>query len=140
MFWLFGQEAYGILALQPGIKSTTPALEGKVLTTGPPGKFFPHSVLNKPLVSYLRTFALASLSGWSALLIGTCMLTPSGPCGPHTPTLIREPLPEISLLHLPGFTVCYSGYHHLVQLICLSFTSSFSPQNVSCVQQRVYCF
>ena len=139
MFWLFGQEAYGILALQPGIKSTTPALEGKVLTTGPPGKFFPHSALNKPL-RLLPQDLCTGQSGWSALLIRTCTLTPSGPCGPHTPTLIREPLPEISLLHVPGFTVCYSGYHHLVQFICLSFTSSFSHQNVSCVQKRVYCF
>ena len=38
MFWFFGHKACGILALQPGIKPTPPALEGKVLTTGPPGK------------------------------------------------------------------------------------------------------
>ena len=31
--------ACGILVLQPGIEPTPPALEGKVLTTGPPGKF-----------------------------------------------------------------------------------------------------
>ena len=44
MFWYFGHEACGILAPQPGIEPTPPALEGKVLTTGPPGKslfFFP---------------------------------------------------------------------------------------------------
>ena len=38
MFWFFGPEAGGILAPQPGIEPTPPALEGKVLTTGPPGK------------------------------------------------------------------------------------------------------
>ena len=38
MFWLFGQEARGILAPPPGIDPALPALEGKVLTTGPPGK------------------------------------------------------------------------------------------------------
>ena len=38
MFWFFGHEACGILALWPGIEPTTPALEGKVLTTGLPGK------------------------------------------------------------------------------------------------------
>ena len=38
MFWFFGHKACGILAPQPGIKPTPPALEGKVLTTGPPGK------------------------------------------------------------------------------------------------------
>ena len=34
----FGQEACGTLVSQPGIKPTPPALEGKVLTTVPPGK------------------------------------------------------------------------------------------------------
>ena len=37
MFWFSGHEACGILAPQPGIKSTSPALEGKVLTTRPLG-------------------------------------------------------------------------------------------------------
>ena len=32
VFWLFGQEAYGILAPQPGIKPTPHALEGEVPT------------------------------------------------------------------------------------------------------------
>ena len=53
MFWIFGHEACPhasapqlpmISAPQPGIKSVPPALEGKVLTTGPPRKF--------PLVIY----------------------------------------------------------------------------------------
>ena len=35
---LFGRKVCGISALQPGIKSIPPALEGKVLTTGLPGK------------------------------------------------------------------------------------------------------
>ena len=38
MFCFLGHEAYGILATQPGIEPAAPALEGKVLTTGPPGK------------------------------------------------------------------------------------------------------
>ena len=37
-FFFFGREACGILAPQPGIEPTPPALEGEVLTTGPPGK------------------------------------------------------------------------------------------------------
>ena len=37
-FGFFGPEACGILAPQPRIKPTPPALEGEVLTTGPPGK------------------------------------------------------------------------------------------------------
>ena len=35
---VFGHEACGILAPRPGIEPTTPELEGKVSTTGPPGK------------------------------------------------------------------------------------------------------
>ena len=38
MFWLFGHQACGILAPRPGIEPSPPALEGEVLTTGPPGK------------------------------------------------------------------------------------------------------
>ena len=38
MFWFFGREARGILAPQPGIEPAPPGLEGKVSTTGPPGK------------------------------------------------------------------------------------------------------
>ena len=37
MFWFFGCEACGISAPQPGMEPTPPALEVKVLTTGPPG-------------------------------------------------------------------------------------------------------
>ena len=33
-----------ILAPQPGIEPTLPALEGEVLTTGPPGKSLPFSL------------------------------------------------------------------------------------------------
>ena len=38
MFWFFGHEACGILAPRPGIEPASPALEGRLLTTGPPGK------------------------------------------------------------------------------------------------------
>ena len=38
MFWFLGPEAGGVLAPQPGIQSATPAVEGEVLTTEPPGK------------------------------------------------------------------------------------------------------
>ena len=36
-FCFFGHEACGILVPQPGIKAASSALEGEVLTTGPPG-------------------------------------------------------------------------------------------------------
>ena len=38
MFWIFGREACGILAPEPGMEPTPSALEGEVLTSGPPGK------------------------------------------------------------------------------------------------------
>ena len=38
MFWFFDPNVCVILAPQPGIEPTPSALEGKVLTIGPPGK------------------------------------------------------------------------------------------------------
>ena len=38
MLCFFGHEACGILAPKPGIESAPLALEGEVLTTGPPEK------------------------------------------------------------------------------------------------------
>ena len=38
MFWYFDHQACGISASQLGIEPAPPALEGKILTTGPPGK------------------------------------------------------------------------------------------------------
>ena len=38
MFWFFGHEVCGILSPQPGLEPMPPALEGEVLTTGPPGR------------------------------------------------------------------------------------------------------
>ena len=52
MFWFFGREAYGILAPRPGIEPTPPALEGEVLTTGPPGKSPSYKFLNQAPVTW----------------------------------------------------------------------------------------
>ena len=38
MLWFYGHKACGILAAWSGSKPLPPVLEGKVLTTGPPGK------------------------------------------------------------------------------------------------------
>ena len=38
MFWCFGHKACGILAPRPGLKPATPALESKVVISGPPEK------------------------------------------------------------------------------------------------------
>ena len=47
MFCFIGREACGILASQPGMEPKLPALKGKLLTTGLPGK-------SQPSYSYLR--------------------------------------------------------------------------------------
>ena len=38
MFWCFGHRACAILVLLPGMKALSHALEGGILSTGPPGK------------------------------------------------------------------------------------------------------
>ena len=54
-FWVLWQRCVGILLAQPGIKHARPALEGKVLTTGSPGKslvhFLPSSVWSESAVT-----------------------------------------------------------------------------------------
>ena len=50
MLWYFGHQAYGILDPQPGIEHTPPALEGEVLTTGPPGWSL-HMVFYCPIIT-----------------------------------------------------------------------------------------
>ena len=46
MLWIFGPEACEILAPWPRIEPALPALEGEVLTTGPPGKSQMFAVLS----------------------------------------------------------------------------------------------
>ena len=60
MFWCFGHKACGILAPQPGIEPTPPALEGEVPTTGPP---LPPP--GKPLlcIYYLTSLKMENLGG-----------------------------------------------------------------------------
>ena len=51
MFWFSSLEACEVLAPSPGIKPMPPALEGKILTTGPPGKSW-----NFPIKKIIKTF------------------------------------------------------------------------------------
>ena len=56
MFWFIGCQECGILAPQPGIEPVVPpALEGEVLTTGPPGKSPEVSLLDDGVVEVLVT-------------------------------------------------------------------------------------
>ena len=70
MFWIFGPEAYGILALRPGIQPAPFALEGKVFTTRPPGRSLP-TVANVntdfpggPVVSTFTARDAGSIPDW----------------------------------------------------------------------------
>ena len=72
MFWIFGHEACGILAPQPGVKPTPPALEGEVVITGqtekgPPVFFWHCSSLH---VAYL----------WWLVCCHLCQYTPGCFC------------------------------------------------------------
>ena len=65
MLWLLGLEACGILAPYPGIEPTPPALEGRVLTTGPPGKS-PVGGLWERVSLQLPDPREAGLRGWAS--------------------------------------------------------------------------
>ena len=78
MVWLFGLEACEILAPQPGFKPAPPALEGEVLSTGPPGKTQYSSVLRETGIerereehfdreSYSQTQERKSVSGGNSV-------------------------------------------------------------------------
>ena len=58
MLWLFGPEAYGILAPPPGTEPAPLALKGEVLTTGPPRKSCAHfnyyGYITSPFLFYLH--------------------------------------------------------------------------------------
>ena len=45
MFWFFGHKPCGILAPQPGIEPSPPALEGDVLPPGPPGESLEYVII-----------------------------------------------------------------------------------------------
>lgn len=53
--FFFGQEACGHVVPRPGIELVLPALEGRVLTTGPPGKSPTELVTNifEPFSQYM---------------------------------------------------------------------------------------
>ena len=65
MFWFFGPKACGMLASPPGMEPAPSVLEGKVLTTRPPGKSsqpFSCVLLQHPHLSTYTQFSLISSS------------------------------------------------------------------------------
>ena len=84
MFWFFGHKACGILAPWPGIEPAPSALEGKVLTTGPPGKSgfqsFDHSEYNSWHMGKSLALSLTLKEGPLSPAVGTARS--SGTCRP----------------------------------------------------------
>ena len=68
MFWFFDPKTCGILAPQPGIKPTPPALQGKVLTTGPPEKSLQNYVLKSKTGGPADKFACFVLNYWGSIV------------------------------------------------------------------------
>ena len=63
MFWSFSHpKARGISGHRPGMESAPPALEGEVLTTGPPGKSLEllNTYSRKEVIFYSVSFFLPS--------------------------------------------------------------------------------
>ena len=67
MFWFFGPKARGILAPLPGIDPVPPALEGDVLTTGPPGKSLDYLFFFNSYFIYLFIYLF-----WLCWVFGSC--------------------------------------------------------------------
>ena len=61
MFGVSDLKACGILTPQPGIEPSPDALEGKVLTTGPPGKSLTSVTILMVMVPLFRAFLVAQL-------------------------------------------------------------------------------
>ena len=64
MFWCFGHETCEILAPLPGIKPIPPALEDKVLITGPPVKSPSPSLYWWPSQSFLHSHCSSHICLW----------------------------------------------------------------------------
>ena len=103
MFWYFGPKACGSLASQLEIKPTPPALEGRILTTGPPGTF--------PRLIHLITGSLYLLTN-----ISTICLLPS-PWQYHSTLCLSEF--HIFGLYVISYSICLSLW-----LISFSLMSS----------------
>ena len=161
MFWLFGCKACRILVPWPGTETAPPALEGEVLTAGPPGKS--QTYHHSPLFSFL-------LDSVSVFWPHTCLLLthycPRACCSvakscptlwPHELPHARLPCPSLSpgvcsrslsqwcsplILCHPLFCSCpqsfpASGSHVPVLCINLGFHLYLQATKQPAVQKRV---
>ena len=86
MFWFFGPKACWILVPWPGVHSVPPALEGKILIPGPPGKSWdsifqssyhhPQMTAQLPLSMYVDFFTSSPPSPPTFSPQSACLLLP----------------------------------------------------------------
>ena len=110
LHWLSCSMAYGILVARAEIEPASPALQGRFLTTGPPGKFpcwifrtqinsthFPSKVWN-PTENFLKSAidsnrdqnnSVSTFQGWLETMTGSLACLPI-------------PLPLLNGIYLPG--------------------------------------
>ena len=90
LFLNFGLEACGVLLSQPGIELKPLALEGKVLTPGPPEKS--PSLLLGLVCLYLLPARVLLVRGTEHLRGGWCLRGASLPCAVASPKLQARPV------------------------------------------------
>ena len=132
MFWFFGREARGILAPWPGIEPTPPTLEGKVLTTGLPGRFQEGQLL---ILMWLPEFTGCHTHRWPESW-ETCVLVPALPLTSHVTLeeLSCLPGPQFLLVLNEGAGVRCSGGPS-----CLNCSSQGSMCRSGCGHRAVMC-
>ena len=113
MFWVLGREACGILGPPSEIEPTLPELEGRVLTTGPPGKshraFFEEAAPGAPSKKrgiapfIMGVTVLLTYQAWVSFL--PVLLSSSPPSWLSLPTFLPQGLRQLTfrpaLPHLP---------------------------------------
>ena len=107
-FGVFGHEACEFLAPRPGIKPSPSAVESKVLTTGPPGKF--------PLIAFLMGTEYRPKQSWGEATHGTCLMERGKEAAQGS----------ILMLNWNGVYFGNSEPHQLQEHNCASFLNSKS--------------
>ena len=126
MFWFFGRVTYGISGPLPEVKPAPSALEGEVLTTGPPGKSLTcnyehyHEAYFSQARDHQAKKGFTSLTCKLAIFTLFCylMLDPKPPC---VNTMIRN-LKKRSIASPLLFCIPFSTLRMLGVVICWRVT------------------